>query len=173
MSKIQKQAVLYIHKAATQYTCGDCVFFKAKKCALYGPRVEIQAFGSCGFFIQRQNTVSIPWIGGMTKNESGYTENESGFSCKRCEEFILSGDCKKVDKDSPGNDPGEISKNACCNRWSPDEKRAPMSTPDLIKYISENASTPEAMPAAAAVAGQVAPADPGWEHPLAQDSLHR
>lgn len=172
MNKIPKSAVLYIHDAGTQYTCDDCVFFKQGKCALFGPSVEIKPYGSCGFFIQRHKSLDIPWIGGISKKEAGYEENEPGFSCKRCEEFILSGDCKKVDKDSAGNDPGEINKNACCNRWEADEDRAPMSTPDLIKLVNKNESIPEGTEEPAAP-GQAPAVGADLRAEMRLDSLHR
>src|SRR5579859_912440 len=143
MSKIPKEAVLYIHDAVTQYQCVDCIFLKnGNRCAFMGPAVPINWWGGCGLFKQSiVPAVSVPWLGTMTKEQIGYAENKPGFSCKRCEEFILSGDCKKVDKDSPGDDPGEIHKNSCCNRWEADEKRAPMSTPEVLRYL--RSSTPE------------------------------
>ncbi len=176
MSKIHKSAVLYIHDAGTQYTCSDCVFYKQGRCALFGPAVNIQPYGSCGFFVQGHTKLVVPWISGVSKTEAGYVENEPGFSCKRCEEFTLSGDCKKVDKNSEGNDPGEIHKNACCNRWEADKKRASMSTPELNKLIgnTKQAEEPPVAPAAADQAGEAAGLTPSalraeWR----LDSLHR
>lgn len=119
-TKIPKSAVLYMHKQDTQYRCRDCVFAKANanKCAVYGPSVPIRPIGSCGMFIKRKGNAEIGFIGGVTKEETGYVENQEGFSCKRCDEFLPDeNDCKKVDKDSPGDDPGNIESGACCNRW--------------------------------------------------------
>lgn len=119
-AKIPKSAVLYIHKKNTNYKCKDCVFQKnhANNCAIYGPGVSIKPIGGCGEFILKKGNFEPPYIGGYTKENTGYLENPEGFSCGRCEEFLPEGnDCKKVDKDSPGDDPGAILSGSCCNRW--------------------------------------------------------
>lgn len=142
MSKIAKETVLYIHRAGTQYTCSDCIFFRRSQgvCAIFHSNDNhVKPYGACGLWIERFNRVSIPLIGAVTKTEAGYVENDQGFSCKRCDEFLPSGDCKKVDKDSAGDDPGEINKNACCNRWSPDKERASMTNAQLMAYLKEQA----------------------------------
>lgn len=119
-SKIPKEAVLYIHKQGTNYKCKDCLFAKemANKCALYGSAVAIKPIGACGLWIKKKGNIEIPFIGGYTKENTGYVENPPGYTCGRCEEFLPDQeDCKKVDKDSPGDDPGKITSGACCNRW--------------------------------------------------------
>ncbi len=119
-AKIPKSAVLYIHKKDTRYKCNDCIFAKdhANKCAIYGSAVSIKPWGGCGEFIMRKSAIVIGYIGGYTKENTGYVENQDGFSCGRCDEFLPDeNDCKKVDKDSPGDDSGEIVAGACCNRW--------------------------------------------------------
>jgi len=114
-AKIPKAVALYINKGG-KYTCAECVFYKEKKCALYGPTVAIQPYGGCNLWVK--GTAAVPWIGGVTKRETGYMENKEGFSCKRCEEFIPEKRaCEKINKNSPGDDPGQISPNGCCNRW--------------------------------------------------------
>lgn len=118
--KIPKEAVLYIHKKGTNYKCRDCVFAKdhANKCAIYGGAVPIKPYGACGLWVQRSGNVEVSFIGKATKEETGYVENLDGFTCGRCDEFLPEKeDCKKVDKDSPGDDPGKITSGACCNRW--------------------------------------------------------
>jgi len=143
MSKIAKETVLYIHRAGTQYTCSDCIFFRRSRgvCLIFNESDnQVKAYGGCGLWVERFKQVSMPIIGATTKTEAGYVENEAGFSCKRCDEFILSGDCKKVDKESTGDDPGEINKNACCNRWSPDKERASMTNAQLMTYLKEQAN---------------------------------
>ena len=120
-TKIPKEAVLYIHKKGTAYKCKDCLFAKdsGTRCALYGPQVTISPTkGTCGLFIMKKTSFDIPFIGGYNKENTGYAENPDGFSCARCEEFLPDEyDCKKIDKDSPGDDPGSIQPGACCNRW--------------------------------------------------------
>jgi len=118
--KIPKSVVLYVHKKDTLYKCRDCIFARdmANRCALYGSGVQIRPYGTCGEWIKKKGNIDIPFIGGYTKENTGYEENHDGFSCAHCEEFMSADkDCKKVDKDSPGDDPGKILSTACCNRW--------------------------------------------------------
>lgn len=119
-SKIPKSAVLYIHKRNTNYKCKDCLDRKnqANNCALYGSGISIKPYGGCGMFVYYKGNFEMPYIGGFTKENTGYVENPEGFTCGRCEEFLADEeDCKKVDKNSPGDDPGKILAAACCNRW--------------------------------------------------------
>jgi len=150
--KIPKEAVLYIFRPETKYTCDKCVYSKNKdiepdethKCKILGPLEDIKAFGSCGFWIHMdpvgEATPEIPWIGVITKQQAGYFENEQGFSCKRCKYFDAKNlDCEKVDKDSDGDTPGAIHPNACCNNWEPDPVRAKLS-PDTLAELLEKIS---------------------------------
>ncbi len=119
-AKIPKGIVLYEHKKDTRYKCQDCVFAKnhANNCAIYGAGVAIKPFGSCRRWSQKKGSFEIPYLGGYTKVGTGYEENPDGFGCIRCDEFLPEeNDCKKIDKDSPGDDPGQILAQACCNRW--------------------------------------------------------
>ena len=118
--KIPKAVALYIHKRNTLYRCRDCVLAKAQanKCALLGIAVSIKPIGTCGAWIHKKGNVEVPFIGGYTKEELGYVEFPEGYSCGHCEEFLPDQqDCRKIDKDSPGDDPGRIVSEACCNRW--------------------------------------------------------
>ncbi len=135
--KISKEVVCYINRPETEYTCDSCLYYKQKKCALYGPTVEIKPYGGCNLYIHAEpGKIDIPWIGLVTKIETGYMENKMGFSCKRCEEFIAaSSSCEKINKYSPGDDPGMINPNACCNRWEYDEKRSEMSSAELLESL--------------------------------------
>src|SRR5215510_13952477 len=89
-AKIPKSAVLYIHKKNTKYKCKDCLFAKqaANKCAYYGPKISIKPWGTCGLFILTLTHPDMPWIGGYTKENTGYVEEREGYSCERCEEFL-------------------------------------------------------------------------------------
>jgi hypothetical protein len=146
--KIPKEAVLYIFRPETKYTCDKCVFSKNKdfpnstKCKVLGPNENIKPYGSCGFWIHMdpvgENTPEIPYIGVITKEQAGYFENEEGFSCKRCEYFDIKNlDCERVNKDSEGDTPGLIHPNACCNRWEPDDVRAKLSSDKLTELLSK------------------------------------
>ncbi len=138
-SKIPKEAVLYVFRPETQYTCDKCIFLKKEnKCAQFGPATDIKPFGSCGFWVHRDPRdmpKEMPWIGLVTKEQAGYDENKNGFSCKRCEYYENGMDCKKVDKNSEGDTVGIIHPNACCNRWEADKVRSELSTDKLIDAI--------------------------------------
>lgn len=146
--KIPKEAVLYVFRPETQYTCDKCVFSKDKnhpdstKCKILGATESINPYGSCGFWIHMdphgEKTPEIPWIGAITKIQAGYDENKQGFSCKRCEYFDPEKmDCSKVDKNSEGDTPGIIHPNACCNRWEVDSKRGKKTTEELMKSFDK------------------------------------
>lgn len=117
--KIPKAVAGYIYRPETDYTCDVCLYYKEKKCALYGPTVDIKPYGGCNLWIHAEpGKFGIPWIGLVTRLETGYMENKSGFSCKRCEEFIPGKNaCEKINRFSPGDTPGTVEPNACCNRW--------------------------------------------------------
>lgn len=139
-NKSPKEAVLYVLRPETQYTCDKCVFYKdgtPPRCALLGPTEGIKAYGSCGFWVHGEaGKFNVPWIGLVTKLEAGYEENPQGFSCKRCEYFDSQARaCEKVDKNSPGDTPGEIHPNACCNMWDADDIRAGKTTTQLMSIL--------------------------------------
>lgn len=142
--KIKKSTVLYAFNPETQYTCGECVNRIPGKnlCALFGPDVPISAeYGSCGFYVHENvaKGISNPMLGNITKIQAGYEENKKGFSCKRCEYFLMGkNDCKKVDKNSEGLTPNIIHPNACCNNWDADKERAKMDTEILLNMTSKD-----------------------------------
>ena len=118
--KIDKGSTLYVHYEDTDYQCRDCTMFipGKKRCTIHGAGDVIQGHGSCGFFIPGKPMKGAEPHGPLTHERSGYTESVDGFSCKRCAHFLPDEyDCKTVDKDSPGDDEGEIHPDACCNDW--------------------------------------------------------
>lgn len=124
MGSVSKQATLYLHKPETQYACADCTMFlaKAERCTIHGKRDMIKSYGSCGLFVKGMPMEGHP-MGNVTKQESGYVEHGPGFSCKRCEYFdAAKQDCEIVDRDSPGDDPGIIHRDACCNAWEAEDE---------------------------------------------------
>jgi len=140
--KWPKEAALYVYRPETNYRCDECIFSKVKstKCAIYGPLENIKLEGSCGMWMHMdpgsELADKIPYLGLATKLETGYTENKTGFSCKRCEYFLPNKqDCKKVRKDSPGDNLGIIDANACCNRWEKDKVRGDMTDKQLEKAL--------------------------------------
>lgn len=148
MPKTSKAEAGYQYRPETQYRCGECVMLKpagkgketASGCAWFGAGTEVsREQGSCIYFAHgAPDHPEIPWLGLFTKEELGYVENRTGFSCKRCEYFdIEKRDCRKpVDKDSPGDTPGEIHPNACCDFWEPDPKRSKLDTEKLMRLIA-------------------------------------
>ncbi len=141
MHKIEKQAALYIFRPETSITCKSCVFLKDfNKCVLFNDKVEL--YGTCGFYIHgevKDANPKMPWISGVTKLEAGYLENKVGFQCVRCEEFLCGQrDCKKVDKDSAGDNPGEIHPFGCCNMWEKDKERGNFTREQAEEYIATN-----------------------------------
>ncbi len=134
---LPKEVVLYIHRENTNITCGQCVFVKGNKCKLFGINSAISSVaGSCGMFIKGEENDAVPFIGTLTKIETGYLENKNGFTCSRCEEYLPEQRaCKKVDKNSKGDDPGKIEPGACCNRWEKDPVRGNMTDEQLAKVI--------------------------------------
>lgn len=146
MEKLEKEAAGYLFRPETSYVCGECVMHKPLPgdkygCAFFGPGETVSLTeGSCGYFSHGHPPKppnEVPWLPVWTKLELGYAENKNGFSCKRCEEFIVGrNDCKKVDKDSDGDTPGDISPNACCSNWERDTVRGNMATGMLVKILS-------------------------------------
>src|SRR6185312_15508657 len=108
IEKLNKSDALYIERKNTDYECKDCVFYKEKKCALYGQNVNIEPYGSCNYFMMG-NVKEKDWLNTTTKAESGYEENVAGYSCKRCEYFDGKSKCEKVK--------GVISRDGCCDFW--------------------------------------------------------
>ena len=108
-------------------------------CAWFGPTVPISGEkGSCNYFAHAhpEQKPDVPWLSLFTKEQLGYLENAEGFSCKRCEEFLFPRhDCEKVDKNSPGDTPGEINPDGCCDFWEADRKRAKMDQEQLIQLM--------------------------------------
>jgi hypothetical protein len=141
--KLSKTEACYQYHPDIQYRCGDCIMLKPRKggegCAWFGASVPVSGVsGSCNYFAHAhpEQKPDVPWLSLFTKEQLGYTENPEGFSCKRCEELLFPRhDCKKVDRNSPGDTPGEISPDGCCNLWEPDRKRAKMESEELVKLM--------------------------------------
>lgn len=131
--KIPKEAVLYVFKPETNYTCGKCIFlWKGSTCAVYSGKASADE-GGCGVYIHGEPGKIEPF-GLLTKEQVGYTENKNGFSCKRCEYFLVGKmDCRKVDRTSEGDTPGIIHPNACCNRWERDKERGSKTDEEFAK----------------------------------------
>jgi hypothetical protein len=152
MTKISKAAVGYTFHPDVEYPCSTCVFIKpigtavfkpdrefAAGCSFFGPQDPISPTkGGCIYYTHGDSTkFDIPWLSLFTKEQLGYEENRNGFGCKRCEYADLpASDCQKVDKDSPGDTPGEIHFGACCGAWERDKVRGKMTTPEILDYLS-------------------------------------
>lgn len=121
MKKLSKGSVLYLHVKGTDYQCRDCAAFlpDADGCAFHVRSEVIRPYGGCGLFLLgKPGTYTVRPHHPLLKVESGYVESREGFTCRRCEYFAESRfDCEVVDRDSPGDDPGEIAPGGCCNNW--------------------------------------------------------
>ncbi len=149
MSKLSKAEAGYIEANNSEFVCGDCVFAKnagggAFNCGLMetaGP-ISMES-GSCNNLIYGVRGSELPYIADKTLVELGYMENEFGFGCKRCRHWDMKKrDCDEVDKNSPGDTPGEIAVTTCCNLWAFDPKRGKMSTPKLFQLIELTEADP-------------------------------
>jgi hypothetical protein len=123
--KVTKEGSAYVHKEGTDYRCRDCVLFMPdkKRCAIHGVSDLIQPGGYCTYWVQGKprrgiNMLGAPWES-VTPKESGYGELKNGTKCARCVFFNGSDDCRRVDKNSVGDDPGKISPQGCCDNQSP------------------------------------------------------
>lgn len=119
--KLSKAAVLYIHIKGTRYQCKDCAAFLPKEdgCAFHLRSEFIRPYGECGLFLLgKPETYTKRPHHPLLKVESGYFEQKEGSSCNDCEYFAKQfRNCAKVERDSPGDDPGEIHPDACCNNY--------------------------------------------------------
>lgn len=119
--KVPKSGSLYIHRTGTEYQCKDCYAFipATERCLIHSDTAEIKAYATCGYFVKGKPLPDIKPMGYLSKLESGYTdEGKAGYSCKRCEYFAADAlDCAKVDRKSPGDDPGKIHPDGCCAAW--------------------------------------------------------
>lgn len=137
---IDKSVVSYMHAPQTQYECGDCPMYidERKLCVLHGFGDTFLVYDGCNFFVKGMpGTFGSNPIMGVTKQESGAARSTFGFSCKRCEHFDpITWDCSEVDRNSPGDDPGIIHPDACCNGWEADTVRALMTTEALREIVT-------------------------------------
>ena len=124
----------------SEFHCEGCSFISEKgKCTNYVKKDEnVDSDGGCIEWKDLKNG-RIEGNHDRTRVQTGYERNKAGFGCRRCEYLIVGAeDCKKVDKDSPGDAPGKITITTCCNIWDKDHKRGNMTTPELVKLIQGN-----------------------------------
>lgn len=119
-NKVTKVGAGYVHKDGVDYRCRECWDFDsiAQRCASHGPTDVIKPNGTCTYWRHGIPTPGLAIAGSITKQESGYTEDPNGTLCRRCK-FFFKGDCEKVNKNSPGDDPGQIHPMACCANQTP------------------------------------------------------
>ncbi len=119
--KLSKQQAGYIHRSATDYRCEDCPHFvpEAQGCAIHKPSETILARGYCTYWVHGAPAgLEAGALGQLTRIESAYGEDPNGTKCSRCTNFDA-GYCRKVDEKTPGDDPGRIDRNGCCNVQTP------------------------------------------------------
>lgn len=150
MGTIPKASALYVFRPETSYTCGECAFLKSDKgkhgCAFFGPAFSVSPMmGACGYYSHAEpGQFEVPWMGIFTPVELGYAENRNGFSCGRCEYFgVGKNDCSKVDRNSPGDTPGEINPRGCCSLWDGDKKRGRLNDEQLEQALSAKPMVPQ------------------------------
>lgn len=123
--KIAKVSVGYIHRTGVDYRCKECLLFipDSERCFIHGVGAVIKPNGYCAYWVKGQPFPGLTPKGSVSKLESGYGEDPNGTTCQKCEYFSSEkNDCQVVDKDSSGDDPGEISPMACCGNQSPKDK---------------------------------------------------
>jgi hypothetical protein len=124
------------------FVCEECTAIKANgagfACAYFGAHEPISpSTGSCNYYSPGpRGTEAMPFLGNFTKQELGYVENATGFGCRRCEYWAMAKrDCSKIDKNSAGDTPGEISKDACCSQQQTDSWRGKLDARELSDLI--------------------------------------
>lgn len=143
-----KSAVGYMHKPATEYICGDCIFYldDKKRCQLLGSDVVLVYDGCNNFCPGTPGSISASGdpLFILNPNEVGLTHSEYGFSCKRCVHFDgKNWACDEVDRSSEGDDPGMIHPDACCNEWEPDPLKGHLPTEAVRAVVNPSEVTSE------------------------------
>lgn len=120
-AKVPKTAAGYIHRNNTDYRCKDCTLFipGKKRCAFHGPADLIHPNGYCIYWGEGKPKPMLVTWGCYTLKESGYGELRNGTLCVRCVFFNGTDDCKRVDRNSDGDDPGRIDPHGCCANQTP------------------------------------------------------
>jgi hypothetical protein len=118
---VTKVGAGYIHIQGTDYRCSDCSLFipGTRRCAAHGKNDLIRANGYCIEFLYGAPNNDLVPIGSVTKLQSGYGEDVDGTKCYRCRFFNGKIECSKVDRNSPGDNPGKIHPDACCANQQP------------------------------------------------------
>ena len=118
--KIPKVAVGYVYRPGVDYRCRECWKHipATQQCAELRPQDTARPNGYCivwAFGIPRPGLVPTS---AYTPEEVGYGEKVNGTKCHRCGNFVTPDRCKRVDENSPGDTPGEINYDACCQaQW--------------------------------------------------------
>lgn len=113
--KISKANALYVHFSGEEYDCDDCaLWLTSERCIVHRSNFDVRGKDSCGFMIQGSPDTfrGRPHLN-MDPDQTGFVRNIEGGGCSICKHFGPR-DCELVDKDSDGDDPGEIHPRACC-----------------------------------------------------------
>ena len=147
MDKLDKDDAGYQFKPNTQYECGDCVFYLPdhRKCQLLSDAESVLPFDGCTYFVKGvPETLGTERLYALNSLEADYSRSNFGFSCKRCVHFIMeSWDCEGVNKDTPGDTPGMIHPDACCNLQEPDPVRGQLPTEAVRTLINIERYSPD------------------------------
>lgn len=136
MGKIEKNSAGYVLALGVDYFCSECAYISEQgKCTMYTPEDEnVSRYGSCILWTDLRNG-RLEGNHSRTRRETAYEENQVGFSCKRCDEFVVGKSlCKKVDETGPPA-PGMIHPDGCCNLWEKSPTRGDMSTDRLVQIL--------------------------------------
>lgn len=115
--KLPKTSVLYAHYSGEAYDCDDCAFWLSAddKCVIHRSNFPVHDEDKCGFMIQGAPDTfrNRPHLN-LDPDQTGFVRNWGGKGCKVCVYWSSDRDCEKVDRNSDGDDPGEINPGACC-----------------------------------------------------------
>lgn len=127
----------------TQYVCADCAAYDADdmRCVHLRDIDVVLPLDGSNYFEKGEPESLLPRpglgrdadgdsaAGLLTPQQIGLVHSNFGFSCKRCVNFIVGMfDCRRVDRTSPGDTPGMIHPDACCNLHKMDPVRGQMPT---------------------------------------------
>ena len=136
MGKIEKNNAGYVLALGVSYFCKECAFISERgECTSYVPaEANVTSTGGCILW-QDLRDGRIEGNHSHTREETAYEENRYGFSCKRCDEFIVGRErCKKVAEDGPPA-PGMIHPDGCCNLWEKSPTRGDLPTNRLVQIL--------------------------------------
>lgn len=119
--KATKSEAGYLYIPGIDYRCDDCWKFLRKplQCAEFSKEDLVRAEGYCKYFGYGDPPHGLRPQGSYTPEQALYGELDDGTLCRNCEHFSGKDDCRRVKKDSPGDTPGIIHPDGCCDLHRP------------------------------------------------------